>query len=148
MKNIIKYTIILCATLLLIACQNKSFTNEEANSLAEKFITTVNEGNYEQAFAMVEPDFFSARPMDRWITYYDEIKKVMGPVVSVKLTQHLSDDRLSGRFYMYQFSIKHENGFTKEMVTMIQKINSDAPLKIAGHKIDSSKLMKLNDTFQ
>ena len=56
------------------------------------------------------------------------------------LKHKLADDRLTGTFFMFQFATKYENGLGKVMITMIQKINTDEPLKIFGYKIDSSKL--------
>ena len=71
----------------------------------------------------------------------------MGPIISVKHLRTISDDRYSGHFYLFQYYIKHKNGVTKEIVTMVDKINSDAPLKISGHKIDSKELGKINGEY-
>lgn len=143
----IKIVVALLCSIILIACQGPQPTDDEARTLTRSFVDAVNAGEYEKAFNLVSPEFFQTRSRDRWIEYYDKIKETMGPVISVKLSRHLNDNRLSGRFYMYQYSIKHENGFTKEMVTMIQKINSNDPLTILSHKIDSSKLLKINEMY-
>ena len=147
MKNFYRAFIATLAIILLTACQGQDPSKDFAQKLARDFIDSVNSGNYDQAFQSTEDQFFAIRPRDRWIAYYKAIKNELGPVISIKLSQSLTDDRFSGRFYMYQFSIKHEKGFTKEMVTMIKKINSNDPLKISGHKIDSSKLRKINEMY-
>ncbi len=147
MEKFFKSLSVLALTFSLIACQGEVPSNEEANALALKFVNAVNEGKYTDAFALAGQDYFNARPQERWEEYYAAIQEAMGPVISVKLARKLTDNRLSGRFYIYQFSIKHENGFTKEMVTMIQRINNDDPLRINAHKIDSSKLLKINEMY-
>jgi len=147
MKHLNKLILGFIAIAALTACQSNDPSNDFANKLADKFIDAVNNSKYDEAFTMVEPEFFGVRAKDQWIEYYDAVKKEMGPIISIKLSRSLTDNRLSGRFYMYQYSIKHENGFTKEMVTMIKKINNNDPLKIAGHKIDSSKLLKINERY-
>ena len=133
---------------LLVGCGAQTFApDEDANKMAEEYLVAVKARDYDKAFTMVSDEFFSHRPKDSWMEYYQAISDHMGPVISVKLKRKHVDSRLTGQFYMYQFSIKHENGFTKEMVTFIQKINSDEPLKVLAHKIDSSKLAKINSMF-
>ena len=144
MKYVVRICLIVALGLVLQACQGEVASNEEGLALAEKYVNAVNEGKYEDAFSLVSEDFFNLMSDDERIEYYKKIKEIMGPVVSVKLSNSLVDDRFSARFYMFQFSFKHENGITTEMVTMLQKINSKEPLKVFGHKVDSSKLKKLN----
>ena len=132
----------------LVGCGAQTFApDEDANKMAEEYVTAVKAGDYDTAFTMVSDEFFSVRSKERWTEYYQAIKEHMGPVISVKLKRKHVDTRLTGQFYMYQFSIKHENGFTKEMITFIQRINSDDPLKVLAHKIDSSKLAKINSMY-
>ncbi len=145
----IKLIFTLVLSIVLLGCTSQTFApEEEANKMAEMFIQSVNSGNYDAAFALVTDDFFSYRAKEQWQEYYKEIAEHMGPVISVKQTRKHVDSRLTGQFYMYQFSIKHENGFTKEMVTFIQKINTEEPLKVLAHKIDSSKLAKINAKYE
>jgi len=147
MKYLVRICMLLVLVMVLQACQGNVASNEEGEALALKYVTAVNDGKYEEAFALVSDDFFNRFPKDRRIEYYDKIKEIMGPIVSMKLSNSLVDDRFSGRFYMFQYSFKHENGITTEMVTMVQKINSKDPLKVFGHKVDSSKLKKLNSLY-
>ncbi|HFE37558.1 MAG TPA: hypothetical protein ENK06_03930 [Gammaproteobacteria bacterium] len=144
MSYAIRIFISLVFVLLLQACQGKVASNEEGKALAAKYVTAINEGRYDEAFQLVSDGFFDTMSKNERVAYYNKIKDIMGPVISVKLSKSLVDDRFSARFYMFQFSFKHENGITTEMVTMLQKINSKDPLKIFGHKVDSSKLKKLN----
>jgi len=133
--------------IILSACQGNVASKQEGNDLAVKYLNATIAGNYDEAFSLVSEDFFQMRGKDTWTEYLNEVQKIMGPVISIKLSRSLVDDRFSGRFYMFQFSVKHENGFTTEMITMLQKINSKDPLKVFGHKIDSSKLKKLNARY-
>jgi len=144
-----KLIIVMLFSVFLLGCGAQTFApDEDANKMAEEFITAVNAGDYDSAFELVSDDFFAFRSREKWKEYYTVIAEHMGPVISVKPTRKHVDSRLTGQFYMYQFSIKHENGFTKEMVTFIQKINSDEPLQVLAHKIDSSKLAKINSMYQ
>ncbi len=147
MKNIMKICTVIAAVFLLQACQGPVATNEEGEALAVKYLTAMNEERYEDAFALVSKDFFNTRSKEERLTYHKQVQETMGPVVSVKLADHLVDNRFSGRFYMFKFAVRHENGISMEMITMIEKINSKDPLTIAGHKIESSKLKKLNANF-
>lgn len=147
MKYLVRICMLLVLVVVLQACQGKVASNEEGEALALKYVTAVNNSKYEEAFALVSDDFFNRFPKDMRIEYYDKIKEIMGPIVSMKLSNSLVDDRFSGRFYMFQYSFKHENGITTEMVTMVQKINSKDPLKVFGHKVESSKLKKLNSQY-
>lgn len=143
-KNVIKISLICAVFFLLQGCQGDVATNEAGGELSLKFATAINDGKYEEAFSMVDEGFFSQISKEERIAYYEEIKKIMGPVKSVKLSSSLVDDRFSGRFYMFHYAFKHENGISMEMVTMLQKINSKDPLRVFAHKVESSKLKKLN----
>ena len=147
MKSKIKLLLIVTLSTLLMACQGTSPTHGEGHSLAIQYLTAINDGKYEEAYALVSEDFFGSHSKDERIAYHDEIKKIMGPVVSVKLSEKTVDDRFSGRFYMFKFALKHENGISMEMVTMIDQINTKKPLRVFAHKVDSSKLKKLNSNF-
>jgi len=148
MKAMYRIIALLILSWSLIACgPQKVGSDEDANAMAEKFVRAVHTANYDEAFSLVSDEFYAPRPRDKWIAYYKAIDEVMGPVVSVKLVRKHEDDRFSGRFYVYEFSIKHENGFTKDMITFVQKINTEAPLQVLAHKIDSSKLAKVNSMY-
>jgi len=145
-KMKLMFTLVL--SLALLGCTSQTFAPEEdANKMAELFIQSVNAKDYDAAFALVSDDFYSYRGKEQWTAYYQEIAEHMGPVISVKQTRKHVDSRLTGQFYMYQFSIKRETGFTKEMVTFIQKINTNEPLKVLAHKIESSHLSKINSKY-
>lgn len=147
MKVIVRICLSLVLVVFLYACQGNVATNEEGAALSLDFATKINEGKYEEAYSLVSDDFFDRISKDDRTEYYQEIKKIMGPVVSVKLSSKLVDDRFSGRFYMFRYAFRHENGISMEMVTMLQKINSNEPLKVFAHKVESSKLKKLNAGF-
>jgi len=133
---------------VLVACQAPSISKDVAKEIADNYIAATTSGNYNEAFTYVNTkEFFSARSDDQWKAYFDAIAKEMGPIVSIKLSHQQADDRFSGRFYTFQYSIKHENGFTKEIITMIQEINSKADLKIFAHRIEGGKLAKINSMF-
>jgi len=80
------------------------------------------------------------RSKDGWQRLYASIDAKLGKVVRMDMKHKVADDRLTARFYMYQFNSKYENGLAKETVTMLQKFNSDEPFLIYAHKIESSKL--------
>ncbi|MDH5257518.1 MAG: hypothetical protein OEX07_05905 [Gammaproteobacteria bacterium] len=148
MKKLTKVLLICLTSITLWSCQAPAISTDVAKEISSAFIEATTSGNYQEAFKYVNPkEFFSARSDDRWAAYYDAISKEMGPVVSIKLSRHQADDRFSGRFYTFQYSIKHENGFTKEIVTLIQEINSKDDLKIFAHRIEGGRLAKINDMF-
>lgn len=147
MKYLLRVLVLAGFVVFLQACQGDVATNEEGGALSLKFTTAINDGKYDEAFSMVDDGFFNQISKSERIAYYEEIKKIMGPVKSVKLSSSLVDDRFSGRFYMFRYAFKHENGISMEMVTMLQKINSKEPLRVFAHKVDSSKLKKLNARF-
>lgn len=147
MKSKLQTLLIATISLFLMACQGTSPTHGEGHSLAVQYLTAINDGKYDEAYALVSEDFFGSHSKDDRMAYHDEIKNIMGPVVSMKLSTKTVDDRFSGRFYMFRFALKHENGISMEMVTMIDQINSNKPLRVFAHKVDSSKLKKLNANF-
>ena len=148
MSNLLKVFLIGLTSLALWACQPPAISKDVAKEIADNFIGATTSGNYKKAFEYVnKEEFFTARSDDLWEAYYDAISKELGPVISIKLSHQQADDRFSGRFYTFQYSIKHENGFTKEIVTMIQEINSKDDLKIFAHRIEGSKLAKINSAF-
>jgi len=148
MENRIGAILLFLTSLTLWGCQAPSIPVEVATEIATGFIEGTSSGDYEKAFKYVnKKEFFAVRDADQWKAYYDSIAKEMGPVISIKLSRHQADDRFSGRFYTYQFSIKHENGFTKEIVTLIQEINSDEDLKVFAHRVEGGKLAKINRMF-
>jgi len=148
MKNVAKMIVVVFMSMMLWACQPPSVPKEVATEIATNFINATTSGDYEKAFTYVNAkEFFLVRPKERWVEYYDAISQELGPIVSIKLTRFQADDRFSGRFYTYVFSIKHEKGFTKELVTLIQQINSKADLEVFAHKIEGGKLSKINTMF-
>ncbi len=148
MKKLVNVFVICLVSISLWACQPPAIPKEVATEIATNFIAATTSGDYKKAFTYVDPEeFFVVRSEDRWAEYYEAISKELGPIISIKLSKFQADDRFSGRFYTYVFSIKHEEGFTKEIVTLIQKINSDAELKIFAHKIEGGKLAKTNTMF-
>ena len=148
MKNLVKFMMICLASIGLWACQAPAIPTDIAKDVATKFINATTSGNYDEAFKYVDKkEFFAARSDDEWIKYYKAVSETMGPIVSIKLSRHQADDRFSGRFYTFQYSIKHENGFTKEIVTLIQQINTDKDLKIFAHRIEGGKLAKINEMY-
>ena len=148
MRKLLKVVSACLISLTLLSCQAPSISKDVAREIAENFIHATTSGDYEKAFTYVNPkEFFAARSDDQWKAYYAAISKEMGPVISIKLSMEQADDRFSGRFYTYQYSIKHENGFTKEILTLIQEINSKEDLKVFAHRIEGGKLAKINSAF-
>ena len=148
MRILAKVAMICLASVALWACQPPSIPKEVATEIATGFINATTSGDYEKAFTYVnQKEFFVVRSKERWAEYYGAISKELGPIVSIKLSRFQADDRFSGRFYTYVFSIKHEKGFTKEIVTLIQEINSKDDLKIFAHKIEGGKLAKINSMY-
>lgn len=147
MINKLKLGLIVSLAFLLMACQGVSPSHDEGHELALKYLHAINGAKYEDAYALVSDDFFGSHSKDTRIEYHDEINNIMGPVVSYKLSEKLVDNRFSGRFYMFKFALRHEKGISMEMVTMIEKINSNDPLRVFAHRIESSKLKKLNSNY-
>jgi len=148
MKILIRVLFAGFVVLTLWGCQAPAISKDVATEISRNFIAATTSGNYEEAFKYVNPkEFFTVRDKDRWIKYYSAIAEELGPIVRIKLSHFQADDRFSGRFYTYQFSIKHEKGFTKEIVTLIQEINSDDELKVFAHRIEGGKLAKINNRF-
>lgn len=148
MKAWVKLFFVCIVSVTVVACQAPAISKDVAKEISDGFIMATTSGNYDEAFKYVNPkEFFTARVDSEWKAYYDAISKEMGPIVSIKLSRQQADDRFSGRFYTFQYSIKHENGFTKEIVTLIQEINSDADLKVFAHRIEGGRLAKINSMF-
>lgn len=148
MNNVVKVVLVCLVSFSLWACQPPSISKEVANEIATNFINATTSGDYEKAFTYVNPkEFFLIRPREQWEEYYQAISNELGPIVTIKLSRFQADDRFSGRFYTYVFSIKHEKGFTKEIVTLIQEINSKDDLKVFAHKIEGGRLRKINTMF-
>ncbi|MDH3325845.1 MAG: hypothetical protein OEM38_03905 [Gammaproteobacteria bacterium] len=148
MKNLARVFIVCLTSFSLWSCQAPAIPKDVAKDISDSFIKATTSGKYPEAFKLVnQKEFFTARSDDQWIAYYDAISKELGPVVSIKLSHEQADDRFSGRFYTYVYSIKHENGFTKEIVTLVQEINSNADLKIFAHRVEGGKLRKINQMF-
>lgn len=125
---------------LMSACSFSDARDEEAAQLIEAYVNAVNDQDYEKALSMVSDEFLQERGHDGWIEYYKKVHNTLGKVTKVKLKKKLSDARYSARFYMFQYANTYENGLGKELITVVQRINTDEPLKIGAHKYDSSKL--------
>jgi len=125
---------------VLSACSFSDARDDEAAQLIEAYVNAVNNQDYDTALGMVSEEFLMERGREGWIEHYKNVHEVLGKVTNLKLKQKISDARYSARFYMYQYANKYENGLAKELITVVQMINNDEPLKIGGHKIESSKL--------
>jgi len=138
----------LCGACLisLSGCDSqKVATDEEAQALATSYLSAVHNGEYDKAFQFCSDDFFNVRSQDGWKRFYTSIDAKLGKIVRMDMKDKVADDRLTARFYMYQFNSKYENGLAKETVTMLQKFNSQEPFMIYAHKIESSKLPGIGD---
>ncbi|MDH5230328.1 MAG: hypothetical protein OEY38_09725 [Gammaproteobacteria bacterium] len=137
----LKFTLLLCSFLLILsACGIDKGREAEANKLALNYITTVHEKGLDQAMPLLSDDFFQQRSRSGWKEYFTYVRKQLGATQKIKLKNRISDNRYSGTFYMFQFSNKFEHGFTKEMVTIVDKVDNKGPLKVFAHKVESSKL--------
>ena len=144
MKRSLQYFILVVATIFIASCEQPSTAPEApsvAQLLAERYLDAVHKGNYDSAFAMADPEYFGVRSEKDWKNYFSKVESRLGKFESMKLKQSLDDNRLTGTFHMYQFAAKYEKGLAKEMVTMIEKINTNEPLRIFAHRYESSKLM-------
>lgn len=142
MKRIFANTLSLALLLsILTACGFNEAHDDVATKLVDEYIAAVHAKNYDKALSLVSDEFLAQRGgRDQWIAYFKEVDAKLGDVTKVKLKRTLSDARLSAHFYMYEYTNTYENGFAKELITIVQKINTDDPLKIGGHKYESSKL--------
>ncbi|MDH5379002.1 MAG: hypothetical protein OEX00_11820 [Gammaproteobacteria bacterium] len=141
MKSIVKLVSIIAASIMLNACgPSSSPENALAKELAENFLAATHTGKIDEAMAMAHPEFFGSRQPNDWKNYYSMVDEHLGKFESMTLKKGLADEKLTGIFYMYQFNAKYEKGLAKEMVTMIRRVNDDKPLRVFGHRIDSSKL--------
>lgn len=118
---------------------------DEASRTAEFFVNAVNAGDYDSAFTACHKDFFESRDEEQWIEYFKSIQAVLGKRTGTRLKQKISDSRLSGAFHRYEYSSQFENGLGKEIVTLVQKINTDEPPRVFAYKIESSKIPEARD---
>ncbi len=126
---------------LLSGCDSQEIASDaDAQALATNYLNAVHNGEYEKAFQYCSDDFFNVRSKDGWQRLHRSVETKLGKIVRMDMKHKVADDRLTARFYMYQFNSKYENGLAKETVTMLQKFNSDEPFLIYAHKIESSKL--------
>lgn len=140
MKRMLQLLSVSLLTIFLASCTTQTVDDEGATKLVEAFMKALNDGDYEAALDMGSEDFFGGNSRDQWIEQFETIKEHLGQRKKMKLKQRLSDVRLSGHFYIYQYATTYEKGLAKELITIVQKINTNEPLKITGYKIDSSKL--------
>ncbi len=140
MKTVVKVMLSVLLAWSLAACSTHEPDDEGAQRIVENFLKAVHGGDYETAFSLVSPDFFNVRSEREWRAYFDNIKDKLGELEQLKLKQKLSDVRLSGHFYIYQFANKYEKGLAKEMVTIVEKVDGNDPLGVSSYRIDSSKL--------
>ena len=136
---------VLVIVLLLSACSLPDSSKDEASGdKAIAYIEAIRKGDYESAFSYCSDEFFRARDKEGWIEHFKYVKSLLGDLTKVKLKDKRIDDRLTGRFFMFQFANKYEKGLSKEIVTMIMKDGAGGEIKIFGHKIDSSKIPRLH----
>jgi hypothetical protein len=145
-KMFLKFALVLALIPLLAACGFNDARNDEAGALIVAYVNAVHAQEYDKALDMVSEEFLMERDgREGWIKYYNEVHDALGPITTLKLKTKLSDARLSAHFHMYQYTNRYEKGLGKELITVMQKINSKDALVINGHKIESSKLKVIRD---
>ena len=140
-----KFGLILAALLLVAVagCKKGPDVTEEAGlKLTQDYLAAIQAGNFDDAFRMCAPEFFGVRSPEEWKAYFLDVQQQMGKFEKVTLQEKMDDTRLSGRFLLFQYSTKYEKGYTKDSITIIDKINTSQPLKIFGHKIESGHLRR------
>ena len=146
MKNIMyRVGVIAVLALILGGCEIGTPVpkQEFAQKIADEFYKSLHDRKYEEAFSLVNADFFGPRTKEEWVTYFDKINDTLGPMESYKLKEPHVSTRLSGTFFIFEYRGKYEHGLGKELITLIHEINSDDPLRIWGYKIESSKLPEM-----
>jgi hypothetical protein len=145
-----KHLFLLFMVVLVVSCGKNPTPDEgKADRLAAAFIKAIHDQNYETLPTLVDSEvFFGAHTESDWKEYLSKSANILGKVETTRLKQKLNDIRLSGTFFIYEYVSKHEHGLSKELITIIHKINTgDAPLKVFSYKIESSKLAKLNQNW-
>jgi len=127
--------------LFLNACSLPDTSQDEsAEKMATEYLMAIKQGDFNRAFSICSDEFFQAQDRASWEKYFASVKSRLGELKTIKLKRKLIDERLTGRFYMFQFSNKYENGYANEMITLIMKDEAGGVVKLFGHKIESSKL--------
>ncbi len=140
-----KKILLIIIMLMLAACTTGGAVNPgQANKLSAAFMEALKNHDYDTALSMVDKDFFIARARDEWVAYFEQVKNVMGERQNLRVKSSINDAKYSGNFYMYEFVSTYENGLGKELLTLVQKINSDDPPRVFAYRFDSSKIPKLN----
>lgn len=123
----------------LVACTQEA-TEDQVTPMAEEYFATLQANDFEKLLTFYHPDFFNLHSAPEWIARLENIREQLGQIQSVKLKQSQVNTVLTGRRFIYEYSVKYEKGFAKEMVLFFQEINQQ-DIKVQMHKIDS-KLLK------
>ncbi len=125
--------------LFVVAGCTKEASEEEVSPLMDEYIEALKAKDFEKLLTFYHPEFFNMRSEQEWIDYLLHVREVLGDIEGVKLKQKQVNTVFSGRRFIYEYSVKYERGYAKEVIMFVQKIGTEG-IKVQMHKIESKLL--------
>ena len=114
-------------------------SEEQVTPMVEEYFATMKAKDFDKLLTFYHEDFFNAHPAGEWVEYLKDVRATLGEIESLKLKQSQVNTVLTGRRFIYEYSVKYEKGFAKEMVMFFQDIGG-TEIKVQMHRIDSRLL--------
>lgn len=132
--------IILIAVLVgvTLGCTQEA-SEEQVTPMVEEYFAAMQAKDFDKLLTFYHDDFFNAHPAPEWVDYLKHVRATLGEIESLKLKQSQVNTVLTGRRFIYEYSVKYEQGFAKETVMFFQDIGG-TDIKVQMHKIDSRLL--------
>ncbi len=137
-QRVIRIVVVAWLFLLVAGC-TKEASEEEVSPLMDEYIEALKAKDFETLLTFYHPEFFNMRSEQEWIDYLLHVREVLGEIEGVKLKQKQVNTVFSGRRFIYEYSIKYERGYAKEVIMFVQKIGTEG-IKVQMHKIESKLL--------
>ena len=127
-------------TVTVAGCTAKSSTpaTQAANSAAQTWLATIDQGDYAESWTNAAAGFQSAITSEKWVDAVQQVRQPLGSLISRKIisAQEMSSlpDALDGRYIVMQFETSFTNKKSAvETVTFMLK--KDGQWKAAGYYI-------------
>jgi len=131
--------LVLALLFVVVAGCTKEASEEQVSPLMDEYIETYKAKDFEKLLTYYHPEFFNVQSEKAWVEHLQHVRATMGEVASVKLKQKQVNTVFSGRRFIYEYSVKYEKGYAKEVIMFVQKIGTEG-IKVQMHKIDSKLL--------
>ena len=115
-----KLFLILCVTPLLFGCTVDEAQISPADDIVEKMHQAIQQEHWDDAMDLYDDSFFKTHNHTEWKQQLATLTQGLGKLKKIKPTFQQNNPRLGGKYFLYGFQLKYDNGTIKETISVFK----------------------------